>query len=335
MLQVNSHREVTERFGRRDKVSQARGPQITDPAIRPEDRHALTEWIRDGSVLITPDMAKRIISECMFSGQRKVFYYQVKLLVDKMKNGEWLPNDQISFCKLPDGKMILVNGYHRMTAVTESGIPIIFSIRILDCKDMSDVKRAYITFDTGTRSRSESEVISAMGITEEFNLTKQVAEAVYKAAPLIANKMLYYNYQTSPIQIKNVTQRIMLADDLWLLGKKYQDLISTAAYKHRSKLLMSGVVGVAIATIKHQYELASQFWPRVADMANMKIDDPRLVLAKTLTERKYQANAKDGTVPANAIDSALAWNAFYSGKSITILKTTQIKNFHVKGTTWR
>lgn len=290
--------------------------------------------ITSGSKVITPELAKRIISECMFSGQRNVFYYQVKLLVDKMKNGEWLPDDQISFCRLPDGTMILVNGYHRMQAVIESGIPIVFNIRILECKNMNDVRKAYITFDTGTRSRSETEVIEAMGITKEFNLTKQVAGAVYRAAPLIANNMLHYNYQTSPIQIKNVTQRIMLADDLWMLGKKYQDLVSTAAYKHRAKLLVAGVVGVAIATIKHQYELASQFWPRVGDMANMKIDDPRLILAKTLDERSYKI-PKDGTVPASAIDAALAWNAFYDGRSITVLKTSQIKHFQVKGTTWR
>ena len=298
----------------------------------PKDIHSR---IIQGDMTLTPDIAKEVLEHCHFDGQRKVFYYQVRLLADMMTNGEWLPGDQITFCELPDGKKVLANGYHRMSSIIQSGVSNLFNIRIIQAKDMNAVRRAYITFDTGTRSRSEAEVINAMGIADEFGLTKQMSAAIYKAAPLLANGMRHYNYQTSSIEIKNVTQRIMLADDLWALGKKYQDLISGAAYRHRAKMLLSGVCGVAIATIKWQPEIASRFWPRVADMAGLSTDDPRMALAKALGERKYKADTKDGDVPLSAIDTAIAWNAFFKKGKLTILKTALMKNFHVLGTRWR
>ena len=291
--------------------------------------------ISEGSTLVTPEMAGRILKECRFEGQRTVFEHQVTLLVSVMERGDWLPDDQVSFCKLPDGTLYLVNGYHRMNAVIKHGKPIKFSFRIIDTDTMDQVRRTYVLFDTQIRKRSEAEIIDAMNVLDAHKITAQTAVHIYRAAPLLANKMLFYNYQTMPEIVSNVTQRILVADRYWSIGKQYQDLISGATAKHKKRMLIPSVLAVGVFTIKYQPQKAAEFWEKVATMEGLRNNDPRMALAKTLDEKDYKGIFKNGEIPTPAIDCSLAWNAFYENRTLKYLRTATVKNFKLAGTPWR
>lgn len=286
----------------------------------------------NGSVPIGRDFATRILAEYAFEGQRKVYPQHVKLLVGLMEKGEWLDNDQLTFCRLPCGKMLLINGYHRMHAVIAFGKPVTFDVRILPAHDMDAVRRAYVTFDTMIRRRGDGEVIHAMGVLESYGLSKQVAESVYRAAPYLANKFGQQYYTNNSTAVRDITGRMTMADAYWQLGRVYQDLIEPATHTHKRKMLLPPVVAVALVTIKHQPVVAEKFWPAVASMAGLDGRDPRLTLAKYLGEKRYLATKSD-SVPESAHDAAVCWNAFFEKRELTIIRKATA--FRIAGTTWR
>jgi hypothetical protein len=68
-------------------------------------------------------------------------------------------------------------------------------------------------------------------------------------------------------------------------------------------------------------------------MANLPVGDPRLTLAKHIDEGVKAGGTKEGETPHSCIGAAMAWNAFYSGNTLKILRTGS--KFHLLGTIWR
>lgn len=293
--------------------------------------------VAEGNITITPELAREILKDCRFDGQRTVFGHQVSLLKTMMARGEWIPRDQITFCETPDGRQYLVNGYHRMNAIVEFGAAVEMTARVIRVPDMATVRGVYATFDISTRKRTDAEILKASGIIERYGLRPEVARAVLNAAPLIANRCHYYNYQNMPAENRGVLHRIQTAEGYWQTGKAYAEHLANARPDQRRRLLIAAITAVGILTVRYQPKLAAEFWPVVATMASqdgspISIDDPRLVLAKAIGERKYQHNMKDGEVPEPCYHVAQAWNAFYDGRGIKIVRKCQTYcNFVLKG----
>jgi len=290
-------------------------------------------FITNGSIEVTPEMATWILEQCRFEGQRKEYHHQVDLLAATMKAGEWLSDDQLSFCVLPDGTIILVNGYHRMKAVEKSGIPVRFHTRVIPVKDIDEVRKVYNKFDTATRNRSTAEILNAAGIYEKWNVSKQVGTAVYKAAPLIANNFKMVNYQNMPPALRSVVSRIQTADEFASLAKDFEECLSPATYKYKYRLLNVGITAVALATLGSQRDKAMAFWSGVTSMNNLDYNDPRMTLAKHISNVMARTNTPDGEVPKSCVAAALAWNAFFNGIGLTILRTSS--SFSLAGTRWK
>lgn len=288
--------------------------------------------VREGPMLVDRVAATSILADCAFEGQRPIQKHHVRLLASIMDRGEWIPNDQMTFCQLPGGRLVLVNGHHRCTAIVNGARPQVFSIRIIPVEDMDAVRRVYSTFDTATRKRSDGEIIEAMGILETHGLTKGVAASVFRAAPLIANKFKTMNYQTHPEEVRDVTARIMAAEHFWAAGVSYQECIKAASQHLKAKLLIVSVAAVAIITLSAQTVKATAFWTGLASGVGLPKNDPRLTLSRTLLDRRYLNRFKDGEIPQPAQDCAAAWNAFYENRKIGSIRAAA---FRIAGTTWR
>jgi len=257
------------------------------------------------------------------------------MLSDMMRNGDWIDNDQITFCELINGDVFVVNGYHRLHAIIEYGGGVRFECRIINCENMDDVRRAYATFDTMTRKRSDSEILQAMNVAEPHGLTKYMTRAIYRAIPLLANNLRSFSYQTAPESVRNVLSRVSLGSEFWGYGRMYQDTLAGATPKHRTHMLICGVVAPALILFKCQAKMAKDFWSGVANMHSLGKDDPRFTLAKCLDERTYSSGTPDGMYSAATIDCSAAWNAFYENRNLSVIRTTATTNFRLAGTPWR
>lgn len=288
--------------------------------------------IQAGQYVVTPDLAAEIVEQCCFDGQRKVLGHHVGLLAGIMSRGDWWDCDQITFCRTPDAKLTLVNGYHRMAAVIRSGVSVLFDFRVLNVPDMDAVRRCYASFDTQTRNRTHGEVLSAVGVREEFGLQAKTADAVFRAIPILANRFHTSHYEVDPENSRDIMKRLEMSRGYWATGRTYQDHIKGAAAALKRKLLLSSVVAVGLTTIRHQPQIAEKFWVGLAEQVNLSKGDPRKTIADRLLECKYRAAPAQNVQPQSAKDVAVAWNAFFEGRTVNFIRNAA---FRLAGTPWK
>lgn len=272
--------------------------------------------IAEGKQAISPDMARHIVSELRYRGQRPAYQHHIALLSDAMQRGQWSPGMQISFGRLPNGTLHLVNGQHRLLAVADSGTTQNFNLQIMDVADDAELATLYNRHDVTSLARSLSQVLNATGISERLNISKGMTKATYEAVALLENGLHRPNYQTDPVKTRSTDVRFEMARAWWEFAVKYEELLRSCAPALKTKLHNQGNVAVALATLRYQPEKAEVFWRGLAENDGLRKGDPRRALVVALYERSLNSGKFDARVilPANA------WNNWYQGKNINTLK---------------
>lgn len=290
-------------------------------------KRLLEHIIREGRLRIGPELAQRILSEALYKNQRKVYRHHVVLLADDMRRKRWTAGSQICFV-LFHGRLYLVNGQHRLHAVIESGEEIEFQILIEAADDEAQLAAIYYRFDRKQRARTTAEVLNAAGVAERFGLSKTAAKATFEAAGLISNGFRRANYQQDPLKARSDDLRLDAARAWWEFGAEYDRLIEPADKVTKGKLFSSGVVAVALVTLKYQQERAVSFWGGLAEDDGLRSGDPRKTLRRDLLNRSLSSGSPITPVQV----PALAWNAFYAGRSLKIIKVYDEAAVRIAGT---
>ena len=159
--------------------------QITEApsAVQPL-QHAAT-FLREGFVTLNPAQAGVILRECAYDGQRKVDKDHVAVLAEQMRRKSWLKRGGIDFARL-NGRLILANGYHRLTSQIEAAVNIEWTVVIHECRAADEVRDLYHKFDTNVRKRTNIMVLNGIGFADEVGISKTAASALFGAAPIIA-----------------------------------------------------------------------------------------------------------------------------------------------------
>lgn len=113
----------------------AKFPGLPPPA-GPTD---LNQILRHRSVVeVTPAMAERILRECRCEYQVPPRKWHVDFLATKIKDGQ-LWTRPLSFA-LVEGRLILINGWDRLAAVSRSGIAVRFPIRVMPVGSQEELR---------------------------------------------------------------------------------------------------------------------------------------------------------------------------------------------------
>lgn len=285
--------------------------------------------IKEGRMSINAQMAAYLISdEINYPRQRPIKMHHVKGIVDKMLTGAWVSGHSINFAKLGD-RLFLVNGQHRLKAITLCGKRQEFNVCITPVRSMDEVHKLYCTFDTGTRARSASEILNAAGVSERTGLSKTIVKALCGSAVFIEMGMDQVNYQQCP-KVRNHDYRIECAYKWADTAKNYEQAINAAEPFMRQKLLTQGVMAVGLVTFRHQPEFAVAFWRGLADDNGLRVGDPRHTLSRDLRSRHLTA----GTVSSGAKASSIAWNAYLNRRSIKRIHVIPGSELVIAGTPW-
>lgn len=296
----------------------------SSPSLQP-----LSEIIKEGRMLVGLPIADRILNEAVYQNQRKIYSHHAKFLAEEMRRGSFGQGSQLAFCQIGD-KLILVNGYHRMTAITLTGIPQEFQVLIQPVDSLDDVARDYHQYDFGVRKRTVSEVLGAMDFAKKNNLSKTIAKVLYDSALLIENGFVRVAYQHSQ-NYKSVDYRTSIARRYVEQAYSFEQAIKNSDPNVKKKLKNSGIMAVAIATFIYQPEKAMAFWKGLADRDGLSRNDPRQTFYNDLLVRNL---AKD-SIGQGEKAAALAWNAFYEGRKIAVIKVYAERPVKIFGTPWR
>jgi hypothetical protein len=310
-------------------VLEARGNVADASAITraPKGRTAELEGIiQPGRMLIGPDLAKRILFERNYERQRAIEQFHVDLWAETIRRGEFGPGRQIWFCVLA-GRLHLVDGQHRLSAVVATLRQIEFQVEFLEVADADALNAAYISFDRIGRSRSLPEVLNAMGVADIHSLSKGMATSIFRAALLLEFNFDPPHHTVDPIAVRGDNARLEYAKPYWAFGAKYEGLIKGAPVHVRARLRTPSIVAVAVATLIHQPEQAALFWKTLADNDGLRKLDPRHTMLDAIMARDFgSARMMAAKIAANA------WNAFYEHRTIKTIKPGQTNSIRIAGT---
>lgn len=294
----------------------------------PEDMHMFSNlyqvkpqgdlaFIREGFVTLTPSDAATVLKRCRYEYQRDETRAHAYLegLAEQMRRGLWLPKTQIDFARV-GGQLLLINGYHRMTAMVMANTPITWSVVIHDCADMQEVRSLYWRFDTG-RTRSTSNIINGIGLAGDLGLGKKSASVFWAAAQVIdlGLRFRYHEKDGRPIL---ADERIEILKEYAAEAREYEAAAALAIPPVRKKMMTVSFFAVGICILKYQPEKGRDFWRGLcADDGLSKVDPRKALLADMQTR-----NGSSGMNVAQMMSVARAWSAFYHGRTISHLKVT-------------
>lgn len=290
-------------------------------------------FIKEGFVTFTPAQANEVLRQCAYDRQRKIDKLHVATLRELMQSGSWTPKDKLDFAVI-DGRLVLVNGYHRMTAQADSGQDIEWTIATHQCADLSDVRGLYFKFDTNVRKRSESNILQGVGFGEQHGILAKTAKALYRAAPIIASGMMVGSVShrggtAADLRVQRIVNaRLEFAEQFVAEAKAIEKLMKPADSRVAGKMMSGGFFAVALVTMKHQPERAHEFWGGLFLNDRLRRGDPRSTLHADMLTRDY----KHGVMQQTVVVPTKAWNAFFESRDLKIIKVQQGQQFRLLGT---
>lgn len=283
-------------------------------------RLPLSAVIHPGDMEISAALGQRIIDEARFDGQRNIDRIYVLKHLENISRGQWF-RSAIAFC-IVDGKLYLVNGWHRIFALVESKKTLPFSIVLHECEDLYDVASIYARYDSVQRARTSAHIVDAYKLDARLGVSSVVAKAVYGVTPLLLNDLrpIYHNDPTSltaKVQIGINDIRLGLALKYESEARAYEAILSKVKGRWKKLLLSVNVLAVALVTLKHQREKAAFFWTGVAEDNGLLKGDPRKALVDYL---------KDNGGENTPMIAGQAWNAFYRGTALVTVRRRKDDN---------
>lgn len=291
------------------------------------DARPMIYIIKEGRLVVSPDLAKRILTEADYEKQRHTYPHHVAFLSDAVRRGRWTPGSQIAFGYF-GGRLHMVNGRHRMLVVIETGEALEFQVLIVPCETEAQLDALYWRFDRAQRSRTTAEVLNAARVADKHGLSKGMSKSIFEAVPLIANHFVRPDYRQVPVKARSDDWKLEVAREWWKHGVTYQALIDDAEKWLKGRLLNSSVTAVALVTLKYNPEKAQEFWGGVSRNDGLRRRDPRHTLIADFNARP----TNKATPIAAAIVSATAWSAFFEGRTISHLKVYENSVVRIAGT---
>jgi hypothetical protein len=251
--------------------------------------------------------------------------------VENLRRGYWTDFSQITFARLPGGKLILVNGYHRISAICEYGQPALFNIVVVDCADESDVGSLYARFDRHgiQRIRTTNQALNAVDLAGRLGVKKIIAEAIFNAVPIINNHMSVPTRadEMSTVEMAIIDVRCDVAHEFEREAKLIDAAMEGGRWQIKKRVLSGSVAAVMIQTFRYCPDKAAVFWARVVANDGLRQGSPENTFVEALLNRSFGGRGNGLMIAA-----ALAWNAFYYNKSIGALKVGAVNKLRILGT---
>lgn len=300
--------------------------------------HSFTESLlskihacQGGPIVLAPQTAQRIVEELNFPGQRPVDRSRVQNRLLWLTTGRWSHAFSITLARLPDGRLWLVDGQHRLHAIVLHGEPVKVRIIVHDVQSEDEARALFAGFDRSDSVRTDIQMLNAAQLSARSGLSKTMTSALYKAVPFLLMGLQTGRGQWQGEAFVPARQVESKMDALleWVEeAKKYSADIANADSHIKRKLMGAGCMAVALMTYRYQPERAHAFWHGIACNNGLARNDPRNRLIADFAERQLNA----GSAMQSVLQPALAWNAFCTGRELKILRIRDETRLSLWGT---
>lgn len=302
----------------------------TSYAIRDVILGMLKKSADGNKIAIAPGIARRLVAEANAPFQRVITPDRIYDAKQSILGGYWNEDHSIHAVLLDGGAFWIVNGQTRLQAIAECGRAVTLRFVVQRVADEHEARVVFTQFDRKTGVRTQEQILNASGLTEEMDLPRKVTGFLFTAVGIINNGMVIPGgglLDEASIAARNMDNKLRWVSEWAGEARMYLDDIGDARGTKRSALMRAGTMAVALMTYRHQREKAHQFWPRVADQANLRKYDPRNTLAQDIGTR----NARNGHRYQSIQQSALAWNAYMRGRDLKSIRIADDWTLHLEG----
>lgn len=289
-------------------------------------------------LVITPDIARHLLSDCDFHGQRKTSEKRVKFYAQQMATGLWRSGDGLVKIGLigKSEQPYLIAGKHRMSAVVESDCSIPFAVEFYRYATLADLEADYASTNAGL-NLTRGQAMEAMGTGVSLRVTKRMADAAAAGLLLIAG-----NFTTRrPVGIHTLLRNPVVMHDAltaWATPiYAYEKAIDWASSRERQLWYRGPVVAMGMVTFRFQPEKAEEFWRTVCTNDGLRKGTPEHQLYTYLAHTKLDGKDRGDHLLDFNKKIAQCWSAFYEGRELHILqghKSNAGTSVIIKGTPW-
>jgi hypothetical protein len=263
--------------------------------------------------LVSPEQAKEWIETSMYKRQRQLPAHHVIALGCAMLDGTFAAHKPIVFALL-NGQRYCVDGQHTLHAIVESQVATELLITEHELTTEDQVADLYGRLDRGI-ARTFRDALIAQDLEEETGLPTADLTRISGAVALIAARFRSggTRYSEDP-RARSVDARHRLIREWTQEARAYFEFVQDAPREVRGIFRRAAIIGIALVTIRDQPEKGREFWLGLAMDNGLERDDPRKTLLRTLTTRRPDKPEIDSRL------IALAWNAFYRGDRLQLLR---------------
>lgn len=252
---------------------------------------------------VSPELARQWLDTRQLHYQRPVTIGHIRKLTQLMLDGLWNPRvSPITFAER-NGRLLLLNGQHRLNAIIEYGKPVECWILVQSYNTDQEVDEVYAATDV-LRLRTPGQGLLVFGTHELLGLSANEVKKVGQAIRVIgksffpdSNNTLYYGYMNTAKEQHEAILKWQTTIDC-LFG-----ILEVASSRMRQLLLGTYTLAIMLVTLRYDTERAIEFWRQVADNQGLRKGEPAYALVQYMTQKhKY-------TRQHYAIGVARAWNA--------------------------
>jgi hypothetical protein len=268
--------------------------------------------------------AIRLRKTCHFPNQRAIRDLNTQRLGLEMEKGRFVQGTPVFICVVPDGTQYIVNGNHTLEAIAYSGKAQTLVFIFLQVDSFEQAAAVYSCFDVH-KARTWADALKATGRDQKIPNAKQVSAAV----KLIMSDFKYSpnNFEANSSRMSNFDATDQYEDAAIMLDKAMKG----APALNQRILLRQGVMAVALECVRYSPQSGIQFWGSFVKDDGLVSEDPRKALLRWLLDHPP---GKSCSTHLMARGCAHAWNQWWKGMKIKILRPRTSGKFFLTGTPW-
>jgi hypothetical protein len=271
--------------------------------------------------------AARWLETMKYEHQRTIRKHHVEELAEEMRRGKFVPGTQIRIASY-QGRMMLVDGQHRLAAVVASGLPQTFTILEVEAKSEAEVAWMYGYTDIGMR-RTASDLYSALELTEEFGISRTDVNNLSAAVIFMASGCLRNKSGNSPIHRDDVVSYMRTYAPYM---KQYVELIFQCDTRMRNASTRAASLSIALLSLRFSLPYAEsrgepsvvEFWRGVIFDDGIQIGDARKVANRHLLGSTMLGNGIVGAATTPAYSSRYLVKCFQAYMERREIKQTKV-----------
>jgi hypothetical protein len=267
-------------------------------------------------VNVTPALATWLLEHWSYKRQRNIRNARILAYIRMIEDGDWRFRMEMNVGVLPDGTYYLLNGYHRLTAMTRVSNPQAFMpvrFTFLALKDQEEAADYYSVLDkNGTRSDADD--IRAHNLSQQLGVSPDLLRAGTSSGALIMTDFTggRSNSEKSALG-RSSPARIRFLRDWAAELQAANDILKPVHDRVKKMFQRQAVLAVMLMTLKYVPDRAPEFWTKAAVGEWLRVGDPEMTLRNFLIANKVGATHEH----LYARFVANCWNAFYRYEKMT------------------